>query len=276
MIEPGSIVAGVDIGDISVRSVLGRVLDGASPQKPLCENIEIIGVGTATCHGWHRGEITHMEALTDSLVQSVHEAELMSGVAFPEVRVGIMGPWIQSMESHGMVPLPHGEVQLSDVSRVVEAAQAVALPSEREILHVIPQKYAVDHHENIDDPVGLSGVRLEAFVHIVTAQKTHLQHIVKCVQRAGLRISELVLGSLAGGAAVLTEEEKKIGVSLIAIGGHVTNLAIFKYGRLVHTAHLPVGGQHITNDLALGLRLAPNEAEQVKRQYGCFSLKMVG
>ena len=262
----GNIVVGLDIGTTKICAIVGEMLGS---------HVEIIGIGTHPSTGLRKGVVINIESTVESIRKAVEEAEAMSGHAVTSVYTGIAGGHIRGINSHGIVALKEREVRPSDVSRVFDAAQAVAIPLDREVIHVIPQEFVVDEQEGIKDPVGMSGVRLEAKVHIVTAAVTSAENIVKCCNRAGLDVKDIILEQLAAAEATLSQEEKELGVALIDIGGGTTDLAVFSGGSLVHTAVLSIGGNHITNDLAVGLRTPFLEAEKIKLRYGAALTSLV-
>lgn len=253
-------LAGLDIGSTKVSVIVGR---------PNGEHIDVIGLGTAPNPGFKKGVVVNIESTTDAIRQAREEAELMAGVEVSQVWLGVGGSHIQSFDSNGMVAVRDREISARDIERVVQAAQAVSVPSDREVIHVLPREYKLDEQEGILDPIGMSGVRLESAVHIVTASKTALQNIAKCTEKAGLQISGLVLEPYASAMAVLTEDERQLGVVLVDIGGGSSDIVIIHKGSIAYTACVPLGGTHITNDIALGLRTPHSSAESLKRKYGC-------
>lgn len=254
-----NIVAGLDIGTTKVCAIVGEITDGG---------IDIIGFGSAPSRGLRKGVVINISATVESIRQAIEEAELMAGCEVSTVYAGIAGGHIRGFNSHGIVAVKDGEISQADVSRVIDAAKAVAIPLDREIIHVLPQQFIIDDQDGINEPLGMSGVRLEARVHIVTAAVTSAQNIIKCCNRTGLHVSAIVLEQLASAAAVLTQDEKDLGVCLIDIGGGTTDIAIFNEGAVVHTAVLPLGGNHLTNDIAVGIRTPQDEAEKIKKKYG--------
>lgn len=255
-----NILVGLDIGTTKICGVVGEVTAGGG--------VDIIGIGTSPSYGLKKGIVVNIEQTVESIKKAVEEAELMAGVEINAVYTGIAGNHIRGFNSRGVIAVKDQEVKRTDVRRVVEAARAVHIPLDRQVLHVVPQAFVVDDQEGIRDPLGISGVRLEAEVHIVTAAATAAQNIIKCVNRAGLDVLGLILQPLASGQAILTPEEKELGVAVIDIGGGTTDLAVFCEGGLWHTAVLGVGGDHMTNDVAVGLRTPKHEAERLKIRYG--------
>lgn len=261
------VLAGLDIGSTKVCFVIGTV----NPEG----KIDVAGVGTAPNTGIRQGVVVNIEATTESIKKAKEEAELMSGYNVAEVWVGVSGTHITSFDSKGMVAIKNKEVTNQDIERVIEAAKAVAVPADRNVLHVLPREYKVDGQDGITDPIGMSGVRLEASVHIVTGGHTALQNSVKCVEKAGLRVSGLVLNQLAASAAVLSEDEKNLGVCVVDMGGGTCDAVYFVNGSVAHTSIIPIGGHHFTHDVAVGLRTPQVSAEDLKKKYGCAMASMV-
>lgn len=261
------LLAGLDIGSTKVSFVIATVqADG---------KIEIAGVGTAPNTGIRQGVVVNIEATTESIRKAREEAELMAGYVAKEVWVGVAGTHIKSFDSKGMVAIKNREVTASDIDRVIEAAKAVAVPSDRTVLHVLPREYRVDGQDGITDPIGMSGVRLEASVHIVTAGQTVLSNTIKCIEKAGLKLAGLCLDPLAAAMSVLSEDEKNLGVCVVDMGGGTSNLIYFINGSVAHSSVIPVGGQHFTHDIAVGLRTPQVAAEQLKKKHGCAMATMV-
>jgi cell division protein FtsA len=259
MAKREELIVGLDIGTTKIAAIVGELTE---------EGIDIIGIGTHPSHGLRKGVVTHIDNTVTSIKRAVEEAELMAGCEISSVFAGIAGGHIRSFNSHGIVAVKDGEVRSSDMQRVIEAAKAVAIPMDREIIHVLPQDFVVDGQDGIKEPLGMSGVRLETKVHIVTAAVTSAQNIIKCCHRCGLQVADLVLQPLASGEAVLHEDEKELGVALIDIGGGTTDITIFSEGSIVHTSVVPLGGNHLTNDIAVGLRTPFTEAEKIKQLWG--------
>lgn len=262
-------VVGLDIGTSKVCTVVGEMLDDGS--------LDIIGLGMAESKGLKRGAVVNLEAAVDSIKKSVEEAELMAGVEIGSAHLAVSGPHLRGFNSRGVVAVAgkNREITREDVRRALDAARAVSLPSGREILHVLPQDFVVDDQDGIGAPVGMTGARLEVNVHIVTGAITASQNLVACVNRAGVEVVETVIGQLAAAESVLTPDEKELGVALLDVGGGTADLAIFERGSLWHTAVVGVGGDHFTNDIAVGLRTPIPEAEKVKRRSGCALSSMV-
>jgi cell division protein FtsA len=261
------IVVGLDVGTTKICAVVAAVDDGAK--------CEIIGIGTTPSKGLRKGVVINIDSTVDSIKKAVEEAELMAGVPIQGVYAGIAGGHIKGFNSHGVVAVKTREVSKKDVERVIDAAQAVAMPLDREVIHILPQEYIVDDQDGIIDPLGMSGVRLEARVHIVTGAVTSAQNIIKSCHKAGLDVLDIVLEPLAAADAVLTDEEKELGVALVDIGGGTTDVAIFGDGSIKHTAVLALGGINLTNDIAYGLRTPATEADKIKRAHGCALVEMV-
>jgi cell division protein FtsA len=256
-----NLLVGLDIGTSKVVAIVGEIkTDGA---------IEIIGIGSHPSRGLKKGVVVNIESTVQSIQRAVEEAELMAGCEIHSVYAGIAGSHVRSLNSHGIVAIKDKEVVQGDVERVIDAAKAVAIPADQKILHVLPQEYIIDSQEGIRDPIGMSGVRLEAKVHIVTGADSAAQNIVKCVQRCGLSVDDIVLEQLASSYAVLTEDEKDLGVSVVDIGGGTTDIAVFGGGAIRHTAVIPIAGDQITNDIAVSMRTPTQYAEDIKIKYAC-------
>lgn len=261
------VLAGLDIGSTKVCFVIGTV----NPEG----KIEVAGVGVAPNAGIRQGVVVNIEATTDSIKKAKVEAELMSGYTVSEVWVGVSGTHISSFDSKGMVAIKNREVTSSEIERVIEAAKAVTVPADRTVLHILPREFKVDGQDGITDPIGMSGVRLEAQVHIVTGSQSAINNTVRCVERAGLKIAGLVLGQLAAARAVISNDEKNLGVCVVDMGGGVSNSMYFANGSVAHSSSIPVGGQHFTHDVAVGLRTPQFAAEIIKKKYGCAMASMV-
>ena len=249
-----NLIVGLDIGTSKVACIVAETNDG---------QLEIIGLGSAPSKGMKKGMVVNIESTTDSIRRAVEEAELMAGCRIQAVHCGISGAHVRSLNSHGIVAVRNKEVSESDIERVIDAACAVAIPADQKILHVLPQEFAVDDNEGIQEPVGMSGVRLEAKVHIVTGAVTSAHNIQKCVARCGLEVSKLSLEQLASSYAVLTDDEKDLGVALVDIGGGTSDIAVFVNGSIRHTAVIPIAGDQVTNDIAVALRTPTQHAEQI-------------
>ena len=253
------IVVGLDVGTTKICAVVGE-LSG--------DQINIIGIGTHPSIGLRKGVVVNIESTVDSIKKAIEEAELMAGCEISSVYAGIAGGHITGFNSRGIVAIKGSEITEHDVNRVIDAARAVAIPMDREVIHVLPQEYIVDDETGIQNPIGMAGVRLEAKIHIVTGAVTSAHNIVKCANRSGLDVCDIVLESLASGEAVLTEEEKQLGTALLDLGGGTTDLAIFSSNNIKHTFVLALGGNNLTNDIAIGLRAPHAEAEKIKTKYG--------
>ena len=255
------LIVGLDIGTSKVVAIVGEVQDDGE--------LEVIGFGSQPSRGLKRGVVVNIEATVNSIQRAVEEAELMAGCEIRSVYTGIAGSHIRSLNSHGIVAIRDREVGRSDVERVIDAARAVAIPADQRILHVLPQEFIIDGQEGIHDPIGMSGVRLEARVHMVTGAASAAQNIVKCVQRCGLEVEDIVLEQLASSHAVLTDDEKELGAALVDIGGGTTDIAVFHDGAIKHTAVIPIAGDQVTNDIAISLRTPTQYAEEIKIKYAC-------
>jgi len=260
MAKQSNIVVGLDIGTTKICVIVGEVTENG---------IDIIGIGTHPSKGLRKGVVVNIDSTVASIQKALEEAELMAGCQITKVFAGIAGGHIKGFNSHGVIAIKDGEVTPQDVRRVIDAAKAVAIPMDREVIHVIPQEFIVDDQDGIMDPIGMSGVRLEAKVHIVTGAVTSAQNIIRSANRAGLDVVDIALQQLASSEATLAPDEKELGVALVDIGGGTTDIAVFHGGSLKHTAVLAVGGNHITSDIAVGLRTPMVEAEKIKRKYGC-------
>ena len=254
-----NIIVGLDIGTTKICAVVGEISG---------KDLNIIGIGTHPSIGLRKGVVVNIESTVDSIKKAVEEAELMAGCEISSVFAGIAGGHITGFNSRGIVAIKGPEITQNDVDRVIDAARAVAIPMDREVIHVLPQEYIVDDQTGIQNPIGMSGVRLEAKIHIVTGAVTSAHNIVKCANRAGLDVCDIVLESLASGEAVLTDEEKELGVALLDLGGGTTDLAVFSGKNIKHTFVLALGGNNLTNDIAIGLRAPIAEAEKIKIKYG--------
>ena len=262
-----NIVVGLDIGTTKICAVVGEVTD---------KEINIIGIGTHPSIGLRKGVVVNIESTVDSIKKAVEEAELMAGCEISSVYAGIAGGHISGFNSRGIVGIKGPEVTHQDVERVIDAARAVAIPMDREVIHVLPQEYIVDEQAGIQDPIGMAGVRLEAKIHIVTGAVTSAHNIVKCANRSGLDVCDIVLEALASGEAVLTNEEKELGTVLLDLGGGTTDLAVFSGKNIKHAFVLALGGNNLTNDIAVGLRASLPEAEKIKIKYGSCVAKNIG
>jgi len=254
------LVVGLDIGTTKICTVVGELVEG---------QCNIIGLGTSPSKGLRKGVVINIESTVQSIKKAIEEAELMAGCRISSVYAGIAGGHIKGINSHGVIAVKNREIGPNDVKRVIDAASAVAIPMDREVIHIIPQEFIVDDQDGIKDPIGMSGVRLEGRVHIVTGAITSAQNIIKCANRAGLDVDDIVLEQLGSSEAVLTPEEKELGVAIIDIGGGTTDLVIFSNGAIKHTAVFSLAGSHVTSDISMGLRTPVEEAEKIKIRYGC-------
>ncbi len=259
--DPKNLVVGLDIGTSKIVCIVAEINEE--------DELEIIGMGTHPSKGLRRGVVVNIEATVNAIQRALEEAELMADCKIREVYTGIAGSHIKSFNSHGMFAIKDKEISQMDVDRVVETARAVNIPTDQQVLHTIPQEFIVDGQEDVRDPLGMSAVRLEVKVHIVTGAVSAAQNIIKCVRRCGLEVDDLVLQPLASAMAVLTEDEKELGVCLVDIGGGTTDIAVFTNGAIRHTAVIPVAGDQVNNDIAVALRTPPKEAEDIKVRYGC-------
>ena len=262
-------IVGLDVGTSKVCAVVGESLDDGS--------LDVVGIGVAESRGIRRGVVVNLEAAVDSIKKAIDEAELMAGVEIDSVHLALSGPHIKGFNSRGVIAVAgkNREITREDVRRAIDAAKAVALPTGREILHVLPQDFVVDEQDGIGAPVGMTGARLEVNVHIVTGAASSTQNIVACVNRAGVAVQDMVIEQLAASEAVLTPDEKELGVALVDVGGGTADIAIWERGSLWHTGVVAVGGDHFTNDIAVGLRTPIPDAEKVKRRTGCALSAMV-
>jgi cell division protein FtsA len=267
MVKDDEFIVGLDIGTTKICVVVGRALEG---------KISIVGIGSHPSTGLRKGVVVNMDSTVNSIKKAVEEAELMAGIKINSCLAGIGGAHIKSFNSNGVVAIKDKEVRPDDIERAIDAAKAVAIPADRELIHVIPQEFIVDDQDGIKDPVGITGVRLEVKVHIVTGNISSAQNIIKCCRLAGLSVDDVILGQLASSEATLTEEEKEIGAALVDIGGGTSDIAIFSNGSIKYTSVLPFGGNNITNDIAIGLRTPIDDAEKIKKKYGCAFSSMVG
>ncbi len=261
-------IVGLDIGTSKVVAIVGEIgLDG---------DIEIVGIGSHPSKGMKKGVVVNIESTVQSIQRAIEEAELMAGCQIHSVYVGIAGSHIRSLNSHGIVAIRDREVYPLDLERVIDAAQAVAIPADQKILHILPQEYVIDNQEGIKEPLGMSGVRLEAKVHLVTCAVNAAQNIEKCIRRCGLEVEEVILEQLASSYSVLTEDERELGVCLVDIGGGTSDIAIFTEGSIRHTGVIPIAGDQVTNDIAMALRTPTQHAEEIKIKYACALTQLAG
>ncbi len=269
MTRRGELVTGLDIGTTKICVIVAELTENG---------IEIVGCGVSPSHGLKKGVVVNIDVTVESIRQAVEAAEAMAGVTLDSAFVGIAGSHIKGINSRGVIAVSgkNQEVTQADLDRVIEAAKAITLPADRRMIHVIPQEFIIDDQGGVKEPVGMSGSRLEAEVHIVTGAIASAENIVKCATRAGLEVRDIVLQPLASSEATLTADEKDLGVILIDIGGGTSDIAVFVDGSIRHTAVLPLGGDHLTHDIAIGLRTPPQCAEDIKRQYGCALASLAG
>ncbi len=256
-----NLIVALDIGTTKIAAIVGEV----TPDN----EIEIVGLGTHPSHGLKKGVVVDIEKTVQSIQRAVEEAELIAGCQIHSVFTGIAGSHIFSRNSHGIVAIRDSEVTQADVERVIDAAKAVAMPADQKILHILPQEFIIDNQDGIREPVGMSGVRLESKVHLVTGAVSAAQNIIKCIRHCHLDVEDIILEQLASSYAVLSDDEKELGVCLIDIGGGTTDIAIFTDGAIRHTAVIPIAGDHVTNDIAIALRTPTQHAEAIKRKYAC-------
>ncbi|OPY64990.1 MAG: Cell division protein FtsA [Syntrophorhabdaceae bacterium PtaU1.Bin034] len=267
MTDSGTFLVSLDVGSTKICVVVAKIVD---------DKVNIAGIGSYPSTGLRKGVVVNIDSTVTSIKKALEEAELMAGIKIGGCLAGIAGSHIKSFNSNGVVAVKDKEVRKDDIARALDAAKAVPIPADRDILHVIPQEYIVDDQDGIKDPVGMSGVRLEVKVHIVTGSIASAQNIVKCCYLGGLSVDDLILGQLASAEAVLTPEEMEIGVAVVDIGGGTSDIAVYANGSIRDTSILPLGGNHITNDIAIGLRTPIEEAEKIKKKFGCALSKMVG
>ena len=256
-----NLIVGLDIGTSKVVAIVGEINES--------NQIEVVGIGMHPSRGLKKGVVVNIESTVHSIQKAIEEAELMAGCDIHSVYAGIAGSHIRSLNSHGIVAIQDKEVSLNDVDRVIDAARAVAIPADQRILHILPQEFLIDSQEGILDPIGMSGIRMEAKVHMVTGAESAAQNITKCIQKCGLEVDDIVLEQLASSYAVLTEDEKELGSCLVDIGGGTTDIAVFQGGALQHTAVIPIAGDQVTNDIAVSMRTPTQYAEDIKIKYAC-------
>ncbi len=267
MSKEEEILVGLDVGTTKICAIVAEVVDN--------KKIDIIGIGSHPSTGLKKGMVVNIESTINSIKRAVEEAELMAGIEIGSVFTGIAGGHIKGLNSSGVVAVKELEVTRDDIDRVLDAARTQAIPGNQQILHVLPQEFIIDHQDGIKEPLGMSGVRLEVRVHIITGAVTAAQNIEKSINRAGLDMAEMILQPIASAEAILTSEEKELGVAVVDIGGGTTDIATFVDGGIRHTAVIPIGGAHFTNDIAIGLRTPRAEAEKIKIQYGCASVDLL-
>ena len=258
--DAGRRIVGLDIGTNKVAAIVGEVTAD--------NELEITGIGAQASRGLRKGVVVNIESTVHSIQRAVEEAELMAGCNIDSVYAGIAGSHVKSTNSHGVVAVPDREVLAHDVERVIDAAEAMAIPTDQKMLHVLPQEYIIDHQDGVSDPLGMSGVRLEAKVHLVSCAVNALQNIEKCIERCGLKVNSIILEQLASSYSVLSDDERQLGVCLVDIGAGTSDIAVFTGGAIRHTAVIPIAGDQVTNDIAMALRTPTPNAEDIKIRYG--------
>lgn len=261
-----SIIAGLDVGTTKICAVVGEIVDGM---------IEVKGIATVPSKGLRKGVVVNIDSTVESIKKAILSIEKITGIRLEDVRVGISGGHIKGFNSYGAVGIRKDEVSHSDVERVIDSAKAVYIPLDREVLHVIPISYTIDGQNGIRDPVGMTGVRLEAEVYIITGAVASVHNLIKCCEKAGVDVGDIIFEPLASAEAILTEDEKELGVAIVDIGGGTTDITIYKDGCLKHTSVIAVGGNHFTNDIAVGLRIPIAEAERIKKESGNATVVLV-
>lgn len=264
----GRMIVGLDIGTSKVVAIVGEISSEGE--------LSIVGLGSHRSNGLKKGVVVNIDSTVQSIQRAIEEAELMAGCQIHSVYAGIAGSHIRSLNSHGIVAIKDREVFEQDIDRVIDAAQAVAIPADQRILHILPQEYAIDEQEGIKEPLGMSGVRLEAKVHLVTCAVNAVQNIEKCIKRCGLEVEDVILEQLASSFSVLTDDEKDLGVCMVDIGGGTTDIAVFVDGAIRHTGVIPIAGDQVTNDIAMALRTPTQYAEEIKIKYACALAKLTG
>ena len=259
--EEKNLIIGLDIGTSKVVAIVAELMADGS--------MNVIGLGQHVSRGLKKGVVINIDSTVNAIQRAIEEAELMADCTIKNVFTGIAGSHVQSINARGMVKIKDAEVTQADVARVIETAQAIALPSDQQILHILTQEYIIDGQEDVREPLGMSGMKLEVKVHIVTGAVAAAQNIVKSIKRCGLEVTDLILQPLASSEAVLTEDEKELGVCLVDVGGGTTDIAVFKQGAIRHTAVIPIAGDQITNDVAVALRTPTQSAEDIKIKHGC-------
>ncbi len=263
-----NIIVGLDIGTSKVVAIVGQLNDEG--------RMDVVGIGSHKSNGLKKGVVVNIESTIQSIQRAVEEAELMAGCQITSVYAGIAGSHIRSLNSHGIVAIKDREVTPQDVERVIDAAQAVAIPADQKILHILPQEFLIDEQEGVKEPLGMSGVRLEAKVHLVTCAVNAAQNIEKCIRRCGLDVDDVILEQLASSYSVLTDDEKELGVCMVDIGGGTTDIAVFIDGAIRHTGVIPIAGDQVTNDIAMALRTPTPHAEEIKIKYACALAQLAG
>ncbi|MET4693708.1 cell division protein FtsA [Endozoicomonas lisbonensis] len=266
--ENGNLIVGLDIGTSKVVAIVGEILEDGE--------LEVIGIGSHASRGLKRGVVVNIDSTVHAMKRAIEEAELMAGCQIHSVYAGIAGNHIRSLNSHGIVAIREREVTRADIERVIDAAKAVAIPADQRILHILPQEYVIDSQDGVKEPLGMSGVRLESRVHLVTCAVNASQNIENCIRRCGLEVDDVILEQLASSYSVLSEDEKELGVCMVDIGGGTTDIAIFTDGAIRHTAVIPIAGDQVTNDIAMALRTPTQHAEELKIKYACALTQLAG
>lgn len=263
-----NMIVGLDIGTSKIVAIVGEMTPDGT--------LEVVGIGSHPARGMKKGVVINIESTVQSIQRAVEEAELMAGCQIHSVYAGIAGSHIKGMNSHGIVAIRDREVVRGDMDRVIDAAQAVAIPADQKVLHILPQEYIIDEQGGVKEPLGMSGVRLEAKVHVVTCAANAAQNVEKCIRRCGLEVDDIILEQLASSYAVITEDEKELGVCMVDIGGGTTDIAVFVDGSIRHTAVIPIAGDQVTNDIAMALRTPTQNAEEIKIKYACALTQLTG
>lgn len=261
-------IVGLDIGTSKVVAIVGEISQEG--------DLSVVGLGSHKSTGLKKGVVVNIDSTVQSIQRAIEEAELMAGCQIHSVYAGIAGSHIRSLNSHGIVAIKDREVYIQDIERVIDAAQAVAIPADQKVLHILPQEYVIDDQEGVKEPLGMSGVRLEAKVHLVTCALNAAHNIEKCIKRCGLEVEDIILEQLASSYSVLTDDEKELGVCMVDIGGGTTDIAVFAEGAIRHTGVIPIAGDQVTNDIAMALRTPTQYAEEIKIKYACALAKLTG
>ncbi len=259
-------LVGLDIGTTKICAIVGQITE---------TGIDIVGIGTRPSTGLRKGAVINIDSTVEGIQRAIEEAELMAGSEITQAYVGVAGNHVRSFNSSGVVSVKNKEIDPDDIERVIDAAKAIAIPADRQVIHLIPQDFIIDGQDGIKEPIGMNGVRLEGKIHIITGSSSSTQNLVKCANRAGIQVNELVLEPIASAEAVLSDDEKELGVAIVDIGGGTSDICIYVGGALVHTGVINIGGNHITNDIAVGLRTPQTEAEKIKIRHGCCMKELV-
>lgn len=259
-------LVGLDIGTTKICAIVGQITE---------TGIDIVGIGTRPSTGLRKGAVINIDSTVEGIQRAIEEAELMAGSEITQAYVGVAGNHVRSFNSSGVVSVKNKEIDADDIERVIDAAKAIAIPADRQVIHLIPQDFIIDGQDGIKEPIGMNGVRLEGKIHIITGSASSTQNLVKCANRAGISVAELVLEPIASAEAVLSDDEKELGVAIVDIGGGTSDICIYVGGALVHTGVINIGGNHITNDIAVGLRTPQTEAEKIKIRHGCCMKELI-